>query len=70
MKYNEYKVVEVYEGFLGSIIFGSSKLPIAKITREINAHAKQGWSLVFQVIESKRLFLFWQRESMIITFGR
>ncbi len=70
MRYEEYKVVEVYEGFFGTVIFGSSKLPLGKIERVINSHAEQGWNLVFQVIESKRLFLFWQRESMIITFGK
>ncbi len=70
MKYKQYKVIEIYEGFLGTLLLGSSKLPIQKIEDEINRHAMDGWSVVFQVIESKRVFLLWQRESMIITLGK
>lgn len=62
--------MEIYEGFLGTLLFGSSKLPIQKIEDEINKYAVDGWNLVFQVVESKRVFLFWQRESMILTLGK
>ncbi len=65
-----YKVVGISEGFMGTLLFGSSKLPLGKIEAEINKQAKGGWEIVFQVIESKRVFLFWKRESMVITFGR
>lgn len=70
MKYTQYKVVEIHEGVLGTLLLGSSKLPIKEIENEINKYAADGWSVVFQVIESKRVFLFWQRESMILTLGK
>lgn len=70
MKYTQYKVVEIHEGVLGTLLLGSSKLPIKEIEDEINKYAADGWNVVFQVIESKRVFLFWQRESMILTLGK
>lgn len=70
MKYTQYKVVEIHEGVLGTLFLGSSKLPIKEIEDEINKYAADGWNVVFQVIESKRVFLFWQRESMILTLGK
>lgn len=70
VKYTQYKVVEIHEGVLGTLFLGSSKLPIKEIEDEINKYAADGWNVVFQVIESKRVFLFWQRESMILTLGK
>ncbi len=70
MKYKQYKVVEIHEGVLGTLLLGSSKLPVKEIEKEINKYAADGWNVVFQVIESKRVFLFWQRESMILTLGK
>ena len=34
----------------------------------MNKYGAEGWSVCFQVIEKKRLLLFWERESAIITF--
>jgi len=36
----------------------------------MNEHAADGWQVVFEVLEAKRFMLFWNREAMIITFGR
>ena len=70
MAYSEYKVVEVKEGAVGTLFLGASKLPLKKIEQTLNQFASEGWQVVFQVIESKRMALFWTRESMIITLGR
>ena len=32
--------------------------------------AAEGWQIVFQVIEQKRFWLFWTRETIILTLGR
>ncbi len=70
MAYTEYKVIYVTEGGCGTILLGSSGLPIQKIEAELNDHAAEGWQLVFQAIENKRFLLFWNREAVIITLGR
>jgi hypothetical protein len=70
MQYKEYKVLFITEGGCGTILLGSSGLPIQKIETTLNQHAAQGWQVVFQVIEKKRYMLFWQREALIVTMGR
>lgn len=37
---------------------------------ELNRYAAEGWQVVFQVLEMKRFWLFWQREAVIVTLGR
>ncbi len=69
-RYKEYKVVHVVEGGCGTVLLGASGLPIKKMEAELNALAADGWQLVFQVIERKRFWLFWNREAAIITVGR
>ncbi|XPV67729.1 MAG: DUF4177 domain-containing protein [Halarcobacter sp.] len=69
-RFKEYKVIYVVEGGCGTIFLGSAGLPLKKIEAELNYHASEGWQLAFQVIESKRFWLFWQREAAIITLGR
>jgi len=68
--FKEYKVVHITEGGCGTILLGASGLPLKKIEAELNALASEGWQLVFQVIERKRFWLFWNREAVIITLGR
>ncbi|CAM4099966.1 DUF4177 domain-containing protein [Vibrio neonatus] len=70
MRFIEYKVVHIVEGGCGTILLGSSGLPMQKIEAELNKYAQDGWQLVFQVIEHKRFWLFWSREAAIITLGR
>ena len=66
----EYKIISIHENGCSTILFGSAKLPLEKITKVMNDNAKDGWRVNFQIIELKRLFLFWSRESMIVTFER
>jgi predicted Zn finger-like uncharacterized protein len=70
MRFKEYKVLEVMEGGCGTVLVGSSKIPVKKMEEALNAAAIEGWQVVFQVIEAKRFLLFWKRESIIITLGR
>ena len=69
-KYSEYKLVHITEGGCGTILLGSSGLPIKKIEAELNRSAADGWQMVFMVIEQKRFWLFWSREAAIITLGK
>ena len=69
-QYREYKILHVVEGGCGTILLGASSLPLKKIEVELNREAAQGWQVVFQVIEQKRFWFFWQREAMIVTLGR
>jgi hypothetical protein len=64
----QYKVEVVKEGVLGTLFLGSSKLPIKKIEEVMNEYGKDGWDVSFQVIEKSRMWLFWEREALIITF--
>jgi len=52
------------------MLFGSSKLPINKAEKLMNEYGNNGWEVSFQIIEKHRLFLFWTREALIITFSR
>ena len=64
----QYKIEVVKEGILGTLFLGSSKLPIKKMEEVMNKYGKDGWDVSFQVIEKARMWLFWQREAVIITF--
>jgi len=70
MAYREYKVIVVSEGALGTIFLGASGLPIKRMEMELNEAAADGWQMVFQVVEKKRFWLFWSRETVVITLGR
>ncbi|NUY56918.1 DUF4177 domain-containing protein [Salinivibrio sp. EAGSL] len=69
-KFTEYKVVHIVEGGCGTLLLGSSGLPLQRLEAELNQYAQDDWQVVFQVIEKKRYMLFWQREAVIVTLGR
>jgi len=60
----------VAEGAIGTLFFGASGMPLKRLESVLNEEAADGWQLVFQVIEKRRFWLFWSRESVIITLGR
>jgi hypothetical protein len=68
--YKEYKVIRISEGGCSAILFGSANLPLKKINGQLNEAAQEGWQVVFEIVETKRLLLFWSRESLIVTLGR
>ena len=70
MAYKEYKVIHILEGSLGTIFLGASGIPIAKMEATLNKEAADGWQVVFQIVEQKRLLLFWKREAIVLTLGR
>ncbi len=70
MRFKEYKVMHVAEGGCGTLLLGSSGVPLKKMEAALNEAAADGWQVVFQVIEAKRFLLFWTREAVLITLGR
>ena len=70
MAYREYKVLTIAEGAVGTLLLGASGLPIEQLEETLNREAKDGWQVVFQVIEHRRLYLFWTRETVVLTLGR
>jgi hypothetical protein len=70
MAFREYKVLAVAEGAIGTLFLGASGMPLKKLESTLNEEAADGWQLAFQVIEQKRFWLFWSRETVIITLGR
>ncbi|KTG29995.1 hypothetical protein AWR38_10020 [Idiomarina sp. WRN-38] len=69
-KFTEYKVIHIAEGGCGTLLLGSSGLPLKKIESTLNQEAADGWQMVFQVLEQKRFWLFWTREAAILTLAR
>ncbi|WP_339640679.1 DUF4177 domain-containing protein [uncultured Porticoccus sp.] len=70
MVFSQYKVMAISEGALGTIFLGASGFPLKKMETVLNEQAAEGWQLVFQVVESRRLWLFWARETVIVTLGK
>jgi hypothetical protein len=68
--HKQYKVIHVVDGFFGTLFFGTSGLPLGKLEDVLNEYGKEGWDLAFQVIEKKRMWLFWERESIVVTLVR
>lgn len=69
-RYEEYKVIVVAEGAIGTLFLGASGMPLKKMEEVLNEEAEDGWQLVFQVLEHRRFWLFWSRETVILTLGR
>ena len=70
MEYDEYRVIHIVEGGCGTILLGSSGIPTEKLEDVLNNEAKDGWQMVFQIVEQKRFLLLWTREAVIVTLGR
>ena len=68
--FKEYKIEIVAEGGCGTIFLGAAGLSVKKLEAALNEAAAEGWELAFQVIEQKRFWLFWTRETVILTLGR
>lgn len=70
MPFKEYKVIHIAEGAVGTLVLGASGIPIKRLETVLNREAAAGWQVVFELVEKRRFWLFWARESVIITLGR
>ncbi len=66
----EYRTVVITENGVANILFGESKLPLEKMEAIMNQYGRQGWKMVFQLVEARRYLLFFNREAVILTFER
>lgn len=70
MAFSQYKVIAISEGALGTVFLGASGFPLKKMEAVLNEQVAEGWQLVFQVVEKRRFWLFWARETVIVTLGK
>ena len=68
--YSEYKVEVIQDGGCSTLLFGSGNIPVDKMQKVLNSYARDGWTLVFEVVERRRFLLFWSRQAVILTFAR
>jgi hypothetical protein len=66
----QYKIELIQEGAVGTLVLGASGVPVKLLEECLNRNAKEGWEVVFQVIETRRMALFWTRETVVVTFAR
>ncbi len=69
-RFKEYKVIRVNENGCATVLLGASTLPTDILEKRLNEEARQGWQVVYMVVEQARFLLFWTRESVIVTLGR
>jgi hypothetical protein len=66
----EYKVTIYREGLFGSIFLAGSKVDPVKYSAFLNENAKDGWRVVTMERESRREFLFFNREAFVTVMER
>jgi len=65
-----YEVRLVSQGVLGTLLLGRSRIRAEAVSGVLNEMGSRGYRNTFQVLESRRFLIFWQRETLIITFER
>lgn len=66
----EYKVAIYREGLFGSIFLAGSKVDPVKYSAFLNENAKEGWKVITMERESRREFLFFNREAFLTVLER
>lgn len=69
MKY-EYKVIDVADGAISSVLLGDGRIETAVLQAYINALAAEGWRMVFMEKVQQRYMLTSDRETLMVTFER
>lgn len=69
-RFKEYKVIRVNENGCATVLLGASTLSTDILEKRLNEEARQGWQVVYMIVEQARFLLFWTRESVIVTLGR
>lgn len=62
----QYKVVIYREGFLGSLMFGASKINPVRFSEFLNKNAADGWQVVTMDKDIQRLLIFFRREAYVV----
>lgn len=66
----EYKVIDVADGSISSLLLGEGRIETGVLEAYLNAMASEGWRLKFMEKVMQRHLLVSDRETLMITFER
>ncbi|QIL71363.1 DUF4177 domain-containing protein [Diaphorobacter sp. HDW4B] len=66
----EYKVIDVADGAISSLLLGEGRIETEVLEAYINAMASEGWRLVFMEKVMQRHLVVADRETLMVTFER
>lgn len=66
----EYKVIDVADGSISSVLLGEGRIETSVLESYINAMAAEGWRMVFMSNVMQRHLVASDRETLMITFER
>jgi hypothetical protein len=66
----EYKVIDVADGSISSVLLGEGRIETKVLEAYINAMAAEGWRLKFMEKVMQRHLVISDRETLMITFER
>jgi hypothetical protein len=66
----EYKVIDVADGSVSSVLLGEGRIETAVLEAYINAMASEGWRLIFMEKVMQRHLVVSDRETLMVTFER
>jgi len=66
----EYKVIDVADGSISSLLLGEGRIETNVLEAYINAMASEGWRMVFMAKVLQRHLVISNRETLMITFER
>ena len=66
----EYKVIDVADGAISSLLLGEGRIETEVLEAYINAMASEGWRLVFMEKVMQRHLVIADRETLMVTFER
>lgn len=66
----EYKVIDVADGSISSILLGEGRIETKVLEAYINAMASEGWRMVFMSKVMQRHLVVSDRETLMVTFER
>lgn len=66
----EYKVIDVADGAISSLLLGEGRIETNVLQAYINAMASEGWKLIFMTKVMQRHLVISDRETLMITFER
>lgn len=66
----EYKVIDVADGAISSLLLGEGRIETNVLQAYINAMASEGWRMVFMTKVMQRHLVVTDRETLMVTFER
>ena len=66
----EYKVIDVADGAISSVLLGEGRIETGVLQAYLNAMASEGWRMVFMANVMHRHGVISNRETLMITFER